>query len=73
MESNMNANVVVEEEETEEEEDGDWAESGRSGGREEITSQAATKRAVKKAEKLVYVGCLPDYSNRDEYRERSCV
>ena len=55
MESNMNANVVVEEEETEEEEDGDWAKVDvLEEEREEITSQAATKRAVKKAEKLVY-------------------
>ena len=54
MESNMNANVVVEEE-TEEEEDGDWAKVDvLEEEREEITSQAATKRAVKKAEKLVY-------------------
>ena len=54
MESNMNANVVVEEEETEEE-DGDWAKVDvLEEEREEITSQAATKRAVKKAEKLVY-------------------
>ncbi len=54
MESNMNANVVVEEEETEEE-DGDWAKVDvLEEEREEITSKAATKRAVKKAEKLVY-------------------
>ena len=51
MESNMNANVVVEEEETEEEEDGDLAKVDvLEEEREEITSQAATKRAVKKAE-----------------------
>ena len=58
MESRMNANVVVEEvEEDDDNEDGDWAkvdvmeEEERD---ESSTSRAASKRAVKKAESLVY-------------------
>ena len=59
MESRMNANVVVEEVEEDDDynEDGDWAkvdvmeEEERD---ESSTSRAASKRAVKKAESLVY-------------------
>lgn len=65
IESRMNANVVVAEDqdstnEEEEEEDGDWAkvdvleEEEESERGESSASHAATKRAVKKAESLVY-------------------
>ena len=63
MESRMNANVVVGEDQdsmNEEEEDGDWAkvdvleEEEESERGESPASHAATKRAVKKAESLVY-------------------
>ena len=59
MESRMNANVVVEEveEDDDDNEDGDWAKVDvmEEEERDETsTSRAASKRAVKKAESLVY-------------------
>ena len=63
MESRMNANVVVGEDQdsmNEEKEDGDWAkvdvleEEEEEERGESSASRAATKRAVKKAESLVY-------------------